>query len=63
VEQNGEMLKVFKTHFTPPQNTEKVWTLIFEACSPKVNSQNEDVQLLPQFMREPLIDALNNKLA
>ena len=47
VEQNSEMLKVFKTHFTPPQKTEKVWILIFEACLPKINPQNEDVQSLP----------------
>ena len=63
VEQDGEMLKVFRNHFAPPTQTESVSTLIFEACSPKVNPLAEDVLKLPEVLRVPLIEALNNRFA
>jgi hypothetical protein len=61
-EDKGDLLKIYKSCFAPPEVTEKVQVVILEAFSKTLNPNAEDVQKLPAELQSPLCNALNKKL-
>ena len=62
-EHNGEKLKVFKSHFTPPEQSDKCWTIMFDACSTVLSPTSEDVLQLPVQLKDSLVAAINTRVA
>ena len=61
-EDKGDLLKIYKSCFAPPEVTDKVQVVILEAFSQTLNQDAEDVKQLPKELQMPLCKALNEKL-
>ena len=44
---NDVKIKIFKHVFSPPEQSENVFVVIFDGCSAKLNLMSEDIRKLP----------------
>ena len=60
---DGRAMKLFRTDFSPPLKTDSQWVIMFDSCKAGVDLGSEDVAELPESLKRPLVEAINQRLA